>query len=226
MAAAAIIATLTGAFVQRGFVKPQVPNKALNPNLSNPDNDVNSSKTGVIFLPLDAMLSENPDFPATPTISEVEDGAEISDHVTLKPIKLSIRGIVTDTPVSLVRALSSPFQSPSPSQAAFIFLRKLRDDRLPFDFVGGLTVYKSMIITDFNPVRNAETGDSLQFTCNMSQVKVVSSQTIPISKIAKASQKSASPKQSQGNQVLSNPSAFQTQIHDSFQSVTPTAGTL
>jgi hypothetical protein len=204
MAASTILASFMGQFPKRGFVSP-----------ADSGNQPYAAGHGPVALQLDAMISEAPDYQATATQSQVEDGSVISDHVTIKPLKLTIHGIVTDTPVSLIREFSTAFQNPSPSKAAFTFLTKLYNDRIPFDFVGGLNVYKSMVITAFTPTNTAETGDALRFVCTMEQVRTVSSQVITTKK--------ASGKSSQGSQPLTKITANEgTGLHDSFQSISPT----
>jgi hypothetical protein len=159
---------------------------------------------GPVSLQLDALISESPEYTGTPTQIPVEDGSTISDHVTLRPLKLSIQGIVTDTPVSLVREFSSPFAKPSPSAQAFDLLTKLFNDRIPFDFVGGLTVYRSMVISSFSPTNTSTTGDALRFSCTMDQIRIVSTDPIVVS-----SGSAASPKKSRGTQLLKSPSTAQ-----------------
>jgi uncharacterized protein YcfJ len=54
------------------------------------------------LMELDASLQENHEASATPTENEVEDGAKISDHITLSPLSLSIEGVVSENPISLI----------------------------------------------------------------------------------------------------------------------------
>jgi len=171
-----------GIFPKRGFVAP-----------------ADSGKSGYaaayepVHLVLDAMISEVPEYTATPTQSQVETGGTISDHVTQKPLKLMVQGIVTDTPIGYGREFTSAFSGSLPSTKAFTFLEDLYLSRQPFDFVGGFRTYRSMVITHFSPTRNAETGDALRFTCTMEQVTIVSSVTL-------LQVKSAQPKTSHGSQ--------------------------
>lgn len=206
MAAATLLASLFSSPPKRGFTGPDSAN-------------LGPFKEGhaPVILQMDALISESPDYSATPTQSQVENGSTISDHVTLKPLKLTIQGLVTDTPVGFIRQFSSVFQKPSPSQQALIFLTKLWRDRLPFTFVGGLTVYNSMVITSFTPVSSAETGDALRFSCTMEQLILVSSQVILTPK------KRTQPKQSLGQQPLQG---FKTPVSgfNTFKSLDPTAG--
>lgn len=50
---------------------------------------------------LDATVAEDFTAEAEPTEHPVEDGADIADHVILKPKKLTIRGVVSETPFSV-----------------------------------------------------------------------------------------------------------------------------
>ncbi len=214
MAPAAILG-LAGLLPKRGFVRPTDSDPA---NLTETYDKV--------FLQLDAIISEAPSYTGTPTMSEVEDGEEISDHVTLKPLELSVQGIVSDTPMLSRIANPNPnptiSRSPSPKQAAYDFLKKLQVDRRPFDFVGGFEVYRSMVITSFTPTRTKETGDTLRFSCTMRQIKTVSSQILTI---APKSKKSAMKKQSQGSQLKDPLDPTQsTQVHSTYQAVTQGQG--
>ncbi len=172
---------------------------------------------GPVYLQFDAMVSEAPDYQASVTQSQVENGETISDHVTLKPLKLVVQGIVSDTPVGLVRQFSSAFQAPTPSKNAHIFLKGLWRNRIPFDFAGGLDYYPSMVITNYAPLSTAETGDALKFTCTMEQVLTVFSQTVLRAK--KAAKKSSAGTQPMGG--VKSP----TDVTASFKGVEPTAGT-
>lgn len=194
----------------RGFVRPQDAIGA-NPFVTTPDYQ------GPVYLQFDAMISEAPDYQASATQSQVEGGATISDHVTLKPLKLVVQGIVTDTPVGFKRAFSSVFGA-SASAAAHQFIKALWKNRIPFDFVGGLDYYTSMVVVSYNPVNTAETGDALKFTCTLEQVVTVNSQVILT---AKKVQK----KQSLGQQPLGPIKVPAGAVTSAFKGVEPTAAT-
>ncbi len=184
-----MVQSLIGVFPKRGFVLPEdsVPQV---PALK---------ATNVVTLRLDALISEAPEFDATPTQSQVESGETISDHVTLKPIRLNIQGIVTDTPVSFDREFAASVANTAPSKAAHVFLKKLYEDRIPFDFVGGFEIYESMVMTKYAPLSTAETGDSLRFHCTLEQIKTVFSQVL--------TSKKGAAKTSRGTQNLGTMSA-------------------
>ena len=58
-----------------------------------------TGSTAMIFL--DATLKENFDAQTEVTNHPIEDGADISDHVILKPLRLVIDGIISETPFTI-----------------------------------------------------------------------------------------------------------------------------
>lgn len=174
---------LFGLVKRKGFVTPE-----------------NTGKTDVLGLELDALMLESPDYTATPTRSPVESGADITDHVSLSPEKLTIEGIVTNSPIGFLQSFRA-LTTGNAAQDAFEFIIKLFQDRLPFDFVGGLKVYRNMVITGFNPARIPSTGQALEFRMSMEQIKIVESQTVSITKFPDEVKALASGKQSLGSQT-------------------------
>ena len=60
------------------------------------------AQIGVMLL--DAAISERHVRDAKITRNEIEDGSLVSDHVKLEPIKLTIEGIVSDSPLDFIGA--------------------------------------------------------------------------------------------------------------------------
>jgi hypothetical protein len=204
MTVAAIATTFAGIYPKRGFVRPE--DSAW--NVVGPTGPLKPSDA--VWLSLDAMISEAPKYTATPTQSQVEDGETISDHVTLRPVKLDVHGIVSDTPVS-VQGLINTFSGAgsSPSAKAHQFLLKLYKDRVPFDFVGGLAIYKSMVLTAYEPTNTVETGAALKFSCTMEQILTVSTVSLSVAK-----PKQSAPKKSVGSQTMGAIPDSQTPVVD------------
>ena len=176
---------------------------------SNPDKDLTTQKTGPLVLAMDCLLFENLTLTSEPTKSEVEDGEVISDHVTLKPMKLSIEAIITNTPLpeSLAFIETNYKLLPSPAVAAHAILTKLYQERIPFDFVGGFQVYKGMVLTTYNPQRQVKTGSILQFAATLEQIKTVTTQTVQAAKMNSAAKKNTAPKQDMGTQPAASGTA-------------------
>jgi hypothetical protein len=133
--------------------------------------------TDTISLEMDVIISEAPEYTATPTKNQIEDGSDVTDHVALDPVKLSFQAVVSDTPVGWDKVFSGQiFQKRA--EAAHAALLKIRNDRLPFDFVGSLGVYRSMVLTKYSPVSDAKSGKALSFTATIDQITIVKSRTI------------------------------------------------
>lgn len=139
----------------------------------------NPDGTGALGLELDVVVSESPSYKATPTKSPVESGAKITDHVLLEPLTLDIEGIVTLTPALPPGSLRGLI-SPNAVADAHKYLKRLREKREPFTFVGSLEVYENMILTSYNPGRTSKNGTALEFHATMEQIVIVTGSEAPI----------------------------------------------
>ena len=165
----------------------------------------NSTST---IIQLDASMKENHTRKSTPTRFPIENGGNISDHVILEPFDLELTGIITDTPLSGVGQLltevattvtnsllppvgvvaaagayslfKSLSNSKSPSVAAYGQLLMLQSNRQPFDVLTSLYRYSSMWISNISAPRDSETGKSLLFTVSLTQLILVSPQSVNV----------------------------------------------
>jgi hypothetical protein len=134
-----------------------------------------------VYLPFDVTSLEAPEYSATPTQSLVESSKTISDHIVVKPLRLKLEGVISDTPLSgtpfgsLVNGAVSAFSGSSPSKKAFDYIENLFKTAAIFDFVGGFKIYQNMCITEFRPTRTAETGSALEFVMELQQLNLVNS---------------------------------------------------
>jgi hypothetical protein len=60
-----------------------------------------TSDAKTVTLELDAALSVNFDMTSSLTKSEIEDGSNIADHVTLDPKRITIDGLISDSPLTI-----------------------------------------------------------------------------------------------------------------------------
>lgn len=158
---------------------------------------------------LDAAVREEHVATARVTESPVESGSKISDHVYLEPETLNIDGVITDSPVYLHPnsaseddgLLTVPLAS-SGSRAidAFEALRRLLANRQPITVVTGLHVYSNMVLTSVNVPREPESGLALRFSCELRQVLIVRSQTVPPNKATAKKKTKAAKKADRGRQ--------------------------
>jgi hypothetical protein len=124
----------------------------------------------------------------------VEEGFDISDDKQTKPKRLTIDGVISDTPSDLVAAIAEPIASlirgESLSSSAWQVLKGLMGeqvdgvvlqpdlDGVPFDVQTGLDLYRNMLIEDVVVNRTSETGEAIWFTANLKEIRTVSSETI------------------------------------------------
>lgn len=71
------------------------------------DYDQNNKDRFPDLLVVDATVSEVPTYELEPTDHPIEDGADITDHLKIKPVSLKIDGVISETPLTLSAALSS-----------------------------------------------------------------------------------------------------------------------
>lgn len=146
-------------------------------------------------IELDVLVSQEPSYEAEVTQAAIESGAVISDHVSLRPLTLSVEGAVTNTPANFARTaqLATFKDVASAAQAALI---KLFQDRQPFFFTGGpsgVETYPNMVITSLSFPQRPSTGKALVINCRMQQVKVAEAKGIQLERIAKKDHPRAAP---------------------------------
>ena len=133
-----------------------------------PKGELRSNFGNVTF---DTTIQENHSFTSRITSFPVEFGTIISDHIIKEPDVVSLSGLVTDTPLSIL----APFNR---SIAAFNQLVELHARRLPVTLVTGIKVYTNMGITRLDVPRNVKTGQSLTF--NIEFQKIIYDDTVQV----------------------------------------------
>lgn len=122
------------------------------------------------------------------TTYPIEDGSDVTDHVRLLPIQVTVEGIVSDTPIGdmvLIRQAELPilaFSDPTTatvvtatrhSEAALAKLKSIRAARRPITIVTALQTYKNMVMTSLSIPLSRETGKALRFNATFQQVEIV-----------------------------------------------------
>ncbi len=178
---------------------------------------VKQSQIGTVTV--DAAVSEKHSFASTPTRNPVEEGAKVTDHVELEPVRLSIQGMISDSPLdfqilnniakgdfkaigkSFKDGLNNSLGKTSRSIEQFEALLQLQKSRQPFEVITGLKIYKDMILTSLDIDRTATTGKALHFTAEMEQIRIVSSQVIGKESLGKGVKNLASKTKNLGKKV-------------------------
>lgn len=78
----------------------------------------NPRKAKIGVMELDASISESHERSTTITENEVEDGAVISDHAKLNPIKLNLEALISDSPLTLFNSIAGLGASTLASRAS------------------------------------------------------------------------------------------------------------
>ena len=161
-----------------------------------------SRKGQIASLRVDAVMREQHGRVATTTNSIIEDGAVISDHVTLSPITISMDGFISDAPVEFLglrglgdkirnvrnALLPSRFsntddvpngESRSPLDA-WEYLNEVWKNRDLIAVVSSLQVYRNMVLTGLTATKTPQVGKSLEFNATLTQVTLAKTETADV----------------------------------------------
>lgn len=133
----------------------------------------NLRRAKIDALELDASLSETHASDVDVTEHPVEQGANISDHARKLPHKLTLEGIVTNTPIGVGAV-------PGNQRAETAYRQLLELEGKLITVVTTLRTYTDVTITSLVVPRNAELGDSVRFTAVLKQVTVAKSKTVAV----------------------------------------------
>ncbi len=159
----------------------------------NPVQDAPLGPSGTLFfvaigdLVVDATMSETHRKEVELTSHPVEEGSVITDHARKKPDKVTIEGIITNTPVgsfprpvfsrgiSIQSSTDADVEPGEPGRAheAYAYLKDLMDRRTPVAISTPFEEYESMILKSLSVTRKADVGDALAFTVEAEKVRVV-----------------------------------------------------
>lgn len=104
----------------------------------------------------------------------VELGVDISDHIRAKPKEYAVQGLISDYPVS-----SQP-TNVSRAREGFLALERMKDTGQLVSVQASLKGYDNMAITSLVATKDPKTGDVLDVTMTLRQVRAVTSQTITL----------------------------------------------
>lgn len=131
------------------------------------------------FLPvgaveMDASLSESHQAANEVTRHPVEQGSDITDHVRRQPERVTITGVITDTPTTLGGALEE-----NRSLSAFEKFLEMKDRADLVTVVTSLRQYSNMVIESYSIPRDARRGQSVEITLNLVEILTAQIAEIP-----------------------------------------------
>lgn len=166
--------------------------------------------TAIELIKIDATRVERHSLKSKATEHEVEDGSDISDHIIKKGRRLTIDGVVSDTPINLLASASGNIGGlvgnvttglkrgvitgavskigseliskgeGKPSLDAFILIDYLYEQKIPIEIVTGLKTYINMVMEDFDNSRTPQNANSLDFTATFKEITIVESEVVDI----------------------------------------------
>lgn len=161
--------------------------------------DQGNSVTGSTVL--DASVSEQHTIGAEVTRHQVEKGSDTTDHIRALPQKVSIEGVVTNTPIAAplsASGITASFGAKDFTVGGQKFTAQVLQFSEQFDRVlevygdlvraasfGALVTvtttlhtYQNMAISNFGVPRNAGLGNALRFSIDFSEIRIVETTTV------------------------------------------------
>src|SRR5215469_8257121 len=157
------------------------------------------TRTRIDTLELDAAIAEMHSASNEITDHPVEDGADITDHVRVKPDTVTIEGIISNTPVIagsarfeggletseengvlVVSGVGADSLDEARADSAYQQLLKIKEDRLPVVIITELRQYDRMVLERLNVPRDARVGSALRFSATFREIRTVASQRVQI----------------------------------------------
>lgn len=157
-------------------------------------------------LELDATLSENHSYTNDITDYPVEDGYNVTDNVKQRPVKLTIEGLTTNSPIVETGDNITRDDGSDRAQNAFNYILGLAGYEPPkqsgipsqkvkgpeeIDVVTALKTYTNMFIENVNFPVNPRTGQAAYYTVELKQVRKVRPKNVFVPKVSTANGKAA-----------------------------------
>lgn len=166
------------------------------------------SKARLGELVVNAFVHETYVFSSEISEHPIEAGSSIVDHVYNKPFSLSIEGIISNTPMTLVGlaafdSVSRYLHGESNDFVAYAFatIKNLFEERKPLSIVTSLKTYHKMVLETLSVERGGGFySDSLHFSCTAKQIQLVSQKLIKVPEPAEPKVERAKPKVKRGSQ--------------------------
>ncbi len=147
------------------------------------------TKRSIGGIELDSVLLEDHTGTVTLTKNPVEAGADITDHAIVQPDIISIRGVITDTPLGaaalgqIINTVTNLFGTSNDSnltrsQQAYAAFVELKNRAEPLEIDTKLKTYSNMIITGLNTSQDKNSSRSLFIDLTLEEVLLTTSDTI------------------------------------------------
>ncbi len=128
---------------------------------------------------IDAALTEEYGYDAEVTDYPVEQGANVSDNIRSRPLRITIDCVVSDTPLTSMEVIRSALAPAGagggglPSDDGLTKMLAIRDAREPVTVITTLRRYENMALESLTIPRSKDTGDALRFRAVFKQIRFV-----------------------------------------------------
>lgn len=143
------------------------------------------SRVQIGAVQVDASVSETHGLDGTVTEHPVEDGSPVTDHFRMAPRSIQIDAVVTGTPIeagfpgaTVISSISSLVKGDDPVLLAWEEIKRYFEQKVRIDIATSLETYKNMMLVSFAATRNAQTGQTLTFSCSAREMRVVQTATV------------------------------------------------
>ena len=130
------------------------------------------------FLELDSTVELNTEFAGQVSSHPVEAGTRITDHFTRENPKFTLRGVTSNTPVTLFNEFQVIKNEGKRTKSAYDVLKDMYTRGHLFTLVSDLDSYPNCIIKNFGFTQNAQQAEALYVDLQIEQLRVVTSQRI------------------------------------------------
>lgn len=161
------------------------------------------------LLKIDATRAEEHSFKAKATQHEVEDGANIADHVIKTGRTVTLNGVISDDPISITAAAVGGIagitgslvpglggavatgvvakvgselisNGSKPSKDAIDILEYIYEENIPLMITTSLKTYTNMIMESLTVPRNSRNANSLEFSASFREIRIIESEVVEI----------------------------------------------
>lgn len=133
--------------------------------------------------PIDVALREEPTFDSEVTQYPVETGADLVDHVQIKPVTIVLEGIVSDTPFGKIADERAAFVGITSQEAwksnngwsadGYARLKEIFEAREPVSIEISRGIFDNMVLQSLAVPSVSNDGDMLHFIATFVQIRIV-----------------------------------------------------
>jgi len=144
---------------------------------------------GIASLEFDVLIEEAHEWSADITTNPVEVGSPVADHILLNPDRFRVTAMVSDSSLTgsfydnVTRRIvnqSQESQTETTTQLTFNLLRNMFEDRQTLIVYTKYRTYTDMAISSIGIPRSSANGDSIQFSVEFTNIRIVSTQTVKV----------------------------------------------